>query len=221
MDEIDLDLGFIYDQQHREERYIKHNAARRKLRLDAKELCFHSSSTIECTSFIVQPHNPSITEDDRTLHNDHQLADKTKTYLIEHIPSVTRKTNDYEMFALSNDICDGEEETPSHEDTSPVKLPLHNYTMNSTSDYCERFTIVARQANLSKRSTNEFLSLIKAGLPIPNNLPSTEEALLLLLGVEDLFTKRSICLLCYGELNVAENICLRCHSTDKKSIAHM
>lgn len=100
-----------------------------------------------------------------------------------------------------------------------MKVPLHDYTSNSTYDYCQAFTTIARQANLSKTSTNEFLSLIKSGLPTPNYLPPTEEALLLLLGVEDLFTKRSICLSCFHELDVNEKICSLCRSTDKNLIA--
>jgi hypothetical protein len=69
---------------------------------------------------------------------------------------------------------------------------LHNYTLNSIHDYCEAFATVTRQGNLCERSTNNFLSLIKYGLPNSNYMPSTEEELLLFLGVEELFTKQCI-----------------------------
>ena len=104
---------------------------------------------------------------------------------------------------------------------APIKMPLHHYTLQSTYDCCKAFTIISRQANLSKKSTDDFLSLIRSRLPCPNNIPSSEEELLHLIGVEELFTKRSICLLCYNEFSYEDKICPGCCSIDKYSIAYM
>ena len=98
-------------------------------------------------------------------------------------------------------------------------LPLHNYTTNLTFDYCEAFTSLARQANLSKAHTRDFLSFIKLGLPVPNNMPSTEEELWSMLGVQDLFNKRAICLLCCCDFDYKQKMCPQCRSSDKTSIA--
>ncbi|CAF4947787.1 unnamed protein product, partial [Rotaria socialis] len=59
------------------------------------------------------------------------------------------------------------------------------------------------------------------GLPIPNNMPTTEQELLLLLGVNELFTKRTICLLCYNEFSYDSKFCPRRCSTDRSSIAYI
>ena len=56
---------------------------------------------------------------------------------------------------------------------------------------------------------------------MPNNLPSTEQELSLLRGVEDLFEKRLICLDCYDELNHDQPFCSKCLLSRKSSVAQM
>lgn len=237
MDSIELQLGFACNRHRKENRYIKHNIARRKLRRDGKKFnCYDLSTTAPRAPSIVDLNDWFILEDYEVLGENLQLGEKTENDPNEHVSSLVYEENDpserasllvYEendcrISIISSDACDEPERTLSDDEirVSP-KVPLHDYTTNSTCDYCEAFTIAARRANLSRSSTNEFLSLIKAGLPTPNHLPSTEEALLLLLGVEDLFTKRSICLLCFRELDVKEQICSRCQSTNQNSIAYV
>jgi hypothetical protein len=51
-------------------------------------------------------------------------------------------------------------------------------------------------------------------------MPSTEEELLLFLGVEELFTKQCIYWLRYNEFAYKEKVCSVCRSTDRNSIAY-
>jgi hypothetical protein len=223
MDPIDYEFGHQYGEQQRKERYNKRNAARRKIRLEEKKMCcFHSPTAPQYKSSIIKQNTEPIIQNDDTLYADQQLADIVKYYSVICTSPVPVEENDYDISIVLSDVYDETETIPSDDDyVSPIKLPLHNYTMDSTYDYCEAFTIVARQANLSKTSTNNFLSLIKSGLPTPNQLPSTEEELLLLLGVDNLFIKRSICLLCCEEFDYREKNCSQCRSTDKNSIAYV
>ncbi|CAF3446219.1 unnamed protein product [Rotaria socialis] len=50
-------------------------------------------------------------------------------------------------------------------------------------------------------------------------MPTTEQELLLLLGVNELFTKRTLCLLCYNEFSYDNKFCPQRCSTDRSSIA--
>ncbi|CAF3738937.1 unnamed protein product [Rotaria socialis] len=166
-----------------------------------------------------------IIEDEYTcLHDNHQFSNDNNHSFIENTSEELNQGNDYEISIISNDAHAGtpltEKAQSDDEDcVSLEKVPLHDYTIDSTYDYCEAFTIVARHANLSKKSTNDFLSLIKSGLPIPNNMPTTEQELLLLLGVNELFTKRTLCLLCYNEFSYDNKFCPQRCSTDRSSIA--
>ena len=226
MDSIDFQFGFIYNRRRQENRYIKHNIARRKLRLDGKKSkCYDISTTTSRMPSIVELNDWFVAEDHEILSENRQfdeVDEEVDNESSERASSLACEENDCGMSLISTGICDEPERTSSNDESSSrPKLSLHDYTTNSTYDYCEAFTIAARRANLSRSCTNEFLSLIKSGLPIPNHLPSTEEALLLLLGVEDLFTKRSICLCCCHDFDVKEQICSRCQSTDKNSIAYV
>jgi hypothetical protein len=102
-----------------------------------------------------------------------------------------------------------------------IQVRLHEYTSISTVHYCEAFAKLARRANLCKTHTNHFLSFIEAGLPVPNHMPATGEKLLELLAVDDLFTRRSICLLCHRELDYKDRVCAQCASSERGAIAHV
>ncbi|CAF0963255.1 unnamed protein product [Rotaria magnacalcarata] len=163
-------------------------------------------------------------ESDSEDEDNHQLSNDNNHYFIENTSEELNQGNDYEISIISNDAHAGtplteKAESDDEDCVSLEKVPLHDYTIDSTYDYCEAFTIVARQANSSKKSTNDFLSLIKSGLPIPNNMPTTEQELLLLLGVDELFTKRTICLLYYNDFSYDNKFCPQCCSTDRSSIA--
>ena len=227
MDRIHFQVALFHSQAHREKRYTKHNIARKKLRVRGKKFnCYDLIATTPRTPSIVEVNDRSIAEDHENLcglcdnDDDCQSIEKREESQNEFPPAFADDANDCRNSTISTDTHDSIHITLSEDEiSSPVKVPLHDYTSNSTYDYCQAFTIIARQANLSKTSTNELLSLIKSGLPTPNQLPPTEEALLLLLGVEDLFIKRSICLACLHELDLNEKICSLCRSTDKNLIA--
>lgn len=101
------------------------------------------------------------------------------------------------------------------------EIPLHNFTTYLAHDYCELFTELSRKAHLSKAQTNEFITFIKSGLPVPNNFPSNEKQLMALLNVEELFTKRSICLSCHRDIKYGSTNCSNCPDSKKCSIAHV
>ncbi|CAF4561077.1 unnamed protein product [Rotaria socialis] len=228
MDSIDFNVQYQFSLHKRKERYKRHNAARRQIRSKEKKSCIARFPTPKQYKLSLAEVNLKIIlEDEYTcLHDNHQLSNDNNHYFIENTSEELNQGNDYEISIISNDAHAG---TPSTEKAqsddedcvSLEKVPLHDYTIDSTYDYCEAFTMIARQANLSKKSTNDFLSLIKSGLPIPNNMPTTEQELLLLLGVNELFTKRTICLLCYNEFSYDSKFCPRRCSTDRSSIAYI
>ncbi|CAF1326904.1 unnamed protein product, partial [Rotaria magnacalcarata] len=230
MDPLDFQLTKQYNEEKKKERYSSHNAARRKSRLEAKRQCYSQSiTTTQDIAFVNKQHVDSIIDNAYLENHHHEHVNDHDNYFIQFDTNELiefDEDDDYNIRSVLNyayDDTDPVEETHSDAEDSVTLdiVPLHNYTITSTYDYCEAFTAIARQANLSRQSTNDFLSLLKSGLPVPNNLPSTEEQLLLLLGVDELFTKRSICLLCFKEFNYMNKICSRGCSTDKKSIGYI
>ena len=167
---------------------------------------------------------------------DHITTDKTIRRVIPDDPIGNTATNDFYDFPEANDVQEAPDLAQTHPDDTEsmqevesiisdqnhlIHVRLHEYTHTSTLDYCEAFAKLARRANLCKTHTNDFLSFIEAGLPVPNHMPVTEEKLLDLLAVQDLFTRRSICLLCLREFDYRERVCPQCASSERSSIAHV
>ncbi|CAF1525326.1 unnamed protein product [Rotaria sordida] len=228
MNSIDFNLAHLYGQQKRKERYNKHNAARRRIRLTQKKSCFpHISTTIQHKPSIFEQNIMEIIEnEDFSLYDDHECINGNSNCLIKYTSKELNVDNDDAISIMLNygyneTVTIEEEQSDDDNSILPDKLSLYNYTIDSTYDYCEAFIIIARQANLSKNSIDDKLFLIKSDVPVPNNLRPTEEKLLLLLGVTELFTKRSICLLGDNEFNYQQKICSQCCSTDKNSIAYV
>lgn len=145
-------------------------------------------------------------------------------------------TNDFYHFPEANDVQEASDLSRTHADDTEsmqdvesiisdqnhhIHVRLHEYTRTTTLDYCEAFAKLARRANLCKTHTTDFLSFIEAGLPVPNHMPITEEKLLDLLAVEDLFTRRSICLLCHRQFDYRERVCPQCASSERSMIVHV
>ena len=97
---------------------------------------------------------------------------------------------------------------------------LHLYTDISTGDFCRKLLQTFRQSKLSKSEHDKYINLFHDVLPIPNNLPSNMNKLLLLIEMKkNLFSKKKICLICTQ--NIAGDIysCPRCPNSDDTDIA--
>ncbi|CAF4500060.1 unnamed protein product [Didymodactylos carnosus] len=229
MNSIEAEIEVKYEQQKRRERYGKRNDSRRRKRLEKQILDYPDVSS-------PTQHTKKIFERTTTLNgeDDHSTfvcdADEYDTddnnHLIEYRFNEQEETNGIETNSMSFHIFDDVEPTEhiqsnNHYSSASLVLPLHDYTNNLTFDYCENFMFLARQANLSKKHTNDLLYFISTGLPVPNNMPSTEKQLLSIPDVQELFTKRCVCLLCYRDFDYEQNICPQCGSLNKNSIAYI
>ena len=103
--------------------------------------------------------------------------------------------------------------------TIPTTIPLHYFTNVLTHEYCQDLLKILRSANICKSQSNELISLVKSALPEPNNMPSSMRELLSMMNIEDLFTKRRVCILCKCELSSNQNFCTKCQSTDRTKFA--
>jgi len=101
----------------------------------------------------------------------------------------------------------------------PIERPLHYFTNISTNEYCRSLARLLRDSNICKSHSNRLISLIKSILPQPNYMPSSANELYTLMNVENLFTRRKVCITCKLELSYNENICAQCQSIDQKTIA--
>ena len=109
---------------------------------------------------------------------------------------------------------------PDIRNQSPVPLTrLHHFTNVLTFDYCRNLARFLRDAKICKSLSNQLISHIKSVLPHPNYLPSSIDELYRLMNVTDLFTKRSVCIICQLELPCDTNTCPQCRSTDQKTRA--
>ncbi|CAF3386067.1 unnamed protein product, partial [Rotaria socialis] len=227
MDWLELELAIEYDQHNRRKRYNKTNIQRRTKRLQKQERIYPDllmstqgkqneraetarSNTVDFHNNIFIDHYEDEQQDfihlnEYTLQNDNENYDEIIGNLSFHI------YDDSEDNGLALSCDDGSNEASA--------LLLHHYTSNTTLDYCERFMIIARQSHISKIHTNSFLSLIKSGLPVPNTMPSTEKQIRDLLGVQELFTKRSVCLLCSLDFDYKQITCPRCSTSNKTRVA--
>ncbi|UJR17710.1 hypothetical protein I4U23_004608 [Adineta vaga] len=157
--------------------------------------------------------------------NPSNYDDRDKCFSIESMSIKLHEDCIDEVIHNDDDYNDDQQITTTEVDTYTDDEQVISVELDDDDEhdddgyYCEAFVRAARQANLSKLGTNNFLSLIKSVLPVPNNLPVAEEELLTLLNVINLFTKRTICLLCKEEFDNREKFCPLCCSTDKRSIA--
>lgn len=101
----------------------------------------------------------------------------------------------------------------------PVVTRLHYFTNVSTNEYCRNLARFLRDGNICKSHSNRLITLIKSVLPHPNYMPSSISELYTMMNVEDLFTRRKVCITCKLELSCNEILCQQCQSTDQKTIA--
>lgn len=212
MDLIDFQFTKEYNHRKKIARYSKNNLTRRLKRLNIKQVSRICSSKVQsnCPS--------SFCEQAQPVKSDKINVSQPLQYVPNVLSEEFDCDNTVETVNIPDELSSNESEK---QDLSSIHTPLHKYTLLSTYDYCESFATVTRAANLSKKSTHSLLSLIKSGLPIPNELPATEQELIDYLGVEELFSKHSICLLCYNELDYYKQICSQCGSLTKDQIAYM
>lgn len=96
---------------------------------------------------------------------------------------------------------------------------LHQFTSTSVLTFCEELTAIFRRANVNKSHSSLLMKLVKSILPVPNNMPSSMEELLSQLGVKNLFSRRRVCLLCKQDVEVGQNLCSSCPSSDSRTMA--
>lgn len=230
MDFIDLVIETKYGQYKRQERYNKKNSARRIKRLQKQQriypdllISIHDKQN-ERTETVI---NNTVDLHDDDFIGQHEYEARTLNQSTESTLENHKENNEdiisNSTFQIYNDSEQDERGLSNDDEDSneASMLPLHYYTNNVTLDYCEKFAILARQSNLSKLHTNAFLSFIKSGLPVPNNMPSTEKEIRDILGVQDLFTKRCLCLLCSFNFDYKQITCPRCSTSDKTLVAFM
>ncbi|CAF4335898.1 unnamed protein product, partial [Rotaria magnacalcarata] len=89
--------------------------------------------------------------------------------------------------------------------TTEPDISLHNLTNVTKNEYCKVLLNLFRDANVCKTHCDRFIQVISSGLPTPNHMPKSTKALLNEMQVEKLFVKRSICTICYQNLNDHNN----------------
>ncbi|CAF1368385.1 unnamed protein product [Rotaria sp. Silwood1] len=82
-----------------------------------------------------------------------------------------------------------------------VSLPLHSYTDISTKEFCTNVLRAFRQTNLCKTYSTNMLKLIDS--------------------VENLFTKRKVCLSCQFDIEYSATSCFKCVSNEKTQFANI
>lgn len=227
MDAIELELGNQYARKKKQERYAKWNIERRRLRRERNLLLY--------PALLIKPKNIQIIGhgEIRVLEETNQdMCVKQSIDVIDEINvengwNILVQNNDHDVERWSATSLELLEETDDENhlnlfnSSQPDSILLHHYTSCPTVDYCESFVTFTRRANLSKLHTDNLLSLIKSGLPVPNSLPSTQKELFDLLDVQELFSKRVICLYCYTELDNKRTSCDRCPATKRNMVAYV
>ena len=127
-----------------------------------------------------------------------------------------QRSSDVPDVFSSQSIVDPFTEPSSSDDED---LCLHGYTSVPQKSYCLDLLNLLRDANVCKSHSTRFIRLIQSALPIPNTFPSTIQDILHLLMVEDLFVKRSVCLVCRMDLHYGVKRCPHCQVSDEKRIA--
>ena len=134
-----------------------------------------------------------------------------------------QRSNDMpDVYGLQSNVDSFSEPSSSDEDDpnpSDEDLCLHGYTSVPRKSYCLDLLNLLRDANVCKSHSTRFIRLIQSALPIPNTFPSTIQDILHLLKVEDLFMKRSVCLVCRMDLHYGVKRCPHCQVSDEKRIA--
>lgn len=232
MDPIESKFASEYNQFTKRKRYNRYNIARKFSRSKRDEVFYPDLSL---------PNSDTLSFDEERMN--HPLHPKK---MVENPLSLNRNADEIRLAYTPRSSSDEGSiiytaNTLSHEDDLDLDLDvqsveddkssnmnlslttttyLHNHTIHPTYEYCETFASLSRRAHLCKSHVNDFLSFIKSGLPVPNNLPSTEKQLLALLNIEDLFTKRSICLSCHVQIDYLQTGCGRCNA-EATTIAHV
>ena len=145
------------------------------------------------------------------------------TEVVDEKQSDTTTSNDLINLHSVLDDMKGSSSSDSSDDQSVErpKTRLHLYTNLSTIDCCEGLSIFLRQANVNKSHSSTLLKLVRSFLPVPNNMPESNEELLSLLNVEDLFTRRSLCLECNQSMNYQDEQCSFCQCVDQKRFVNI
>ena len=102
-----------------------------------------------------------------------------------------------------------------------MKLSLHRYTRKSVDSVMIRFLQLMRQSQISKSESELFLSFINSILPVPHVMPRNMNILLEQMNIANLFTKRTVCILCRRELVRNKSRCDECPTAESKHVAHI
>lgn len=168
-----------------------------------------AESVISTDENYYQSNVQSLRNDASCFENDSNEDNDASEY------HTTDIQEDFNMSTLYDD-----ENLPDISDLISVPLTrLHHFTNVSAADYCRNLAQFLRDAKICKSLSNQLISIIKTVLPHPNYLPSSTDELYRLMNVNDLFTRRRICIACELELSCDENICQQCRSTDPKTSA--
>jgi hypothetical protein len=217
--DIDLEYDILFNQEQKKKKYDKNNSNARTKKTIAEqgdELLYLAqnklvdeyslnsvlSGTERCHE-LIENQNDNI---------EFTLDDNVDSSLNENYPMIFSDTqqasdNNYDEKSdfdsdefIDDSSCDNDYEYLFTENPQSV----HQFTSTSTNSYCIELLKLLRDANVSKSHSKRFISLIKSILPIPNNFPSKFEDILPLLNVQDLFIKRSVCLICKTDLPFKE-----------------
>ena len=172
--------------------------------------------------------NPSLHHDDFLAFSDPVLVpndDEDCSDVIdnEQCPPILSDSGDLRDEPV---ICDSDEVSSSSDDSDEERETLsdrrlHDHTNVSLIDCCKDLSTFLRKANVNKSHSSSLLKLIKSLLPVPNSMPCSTENLLSLLGVRDLFVKRSVCLACNQYFEYGKSQCPLCQVADEKEIARV
>ncbi|CAF1609123.1 unnamed protein product, partial [Rotaria magnacalcarata] len=235
---IDLENAICYDQEQRSKRYKKNNSnarARTDLAQETEESfylpkCPLTEEFSHCSKLhdLQEEVQVIIDEDDDRIDdglNFHKDQDESsnENYCINSDAVGGMINCEYDECNNNNfNIDDATDCSTSDNDSSEAEseeVCLHEYTNVSTKYYCTDLLNYLRAADICKSHSTRLITLIKSILPTPNHLPATMDDLLLFMNIENLFSRRSICLICKEDLEYKQRKCLNCKCCDEKSIA--
>ncbi|CAF1434703.1 unnamed protein product [Rotaria sordida] len=208
---IDLENAICYDQEQRRKRYKKNNEnARARTNLAqqtenslhlpkcqlTEEFC-HYSQLHDLQQQVQLIANEENDYNDNGLHDDYNAIVNKDNCIIssaeDHVINFeyNASNNDFYIDNVSNySICYEDDNESIIEEVC-----LHEYTDVSSKSYCTDLLHLLRDGDISKSHSTRLITLIKSILPIPNHLPSTMDDLLSFMNVDNLFSRRSICLI--------------------------
>ena len=203
----------------RRERNERRNAVRRRSRSVKNRSLFPDLCVRANKIFVSEAATTIMPMDDRSFFDyDDEPDDNAMTPFTTHFEG---NDDAVEPEDSASSVCATESTAEAEDTAKPSETRLHHYTNMSTHHYCTAFIELARKAHVSKSRTNDFLSFLRSGLPVPNRMPATDKHLLALLDVRELFTKRSVCLRCHDDFDYQRNTCPRCNCEERNSIAHV